>query len=304
MLGAFKALGKIPAKSWKAMKGAMGEVKGAAGGLSGIMDFMKNLKILNIIFKPISALIKVFMNAILVPLIPVLQPIFDGVMAMIPMFEKIGGLIGEGLADVLGVLIPVIMDIIMTIMEAVMPALEEIIPMIMEIIMILVEAAIPVIEELMPFIIMIISLIGELLVAFMPILVIVAKVIGMLMSLLTKSGVLSIIMKAILFVLEPLTRFLTWIFGILENILTLGMGSFQAGTRDVGAEPTLAVLHPHEAVLTATEARELAMGKPMERGAKRGGGNIITVNIDMKQALIPNEAYLAEKIREVLWEES
>lgn len=72
--GVFTAIAKTKAKSWKAMKGAMGAVKSAAGPMASIANA---LQVFAPIMKVVNALFKVLGGKILVALLPVLQPLLD-----------------------------------------------------------------------------------------------------------------------------------------------------------------------------------------------------------------------------------
>lgn len=283
------------------MKGAMTSVKEAGAGFSGIIAFMANLKIMDLIFKPINAILKVFLTAIMIPLLPVLMPITEALMEMMPAFEKLGTLIGEGLAEIISLIVPMILMLMDAFVDELLPVLEEIIPIVMEFALILMEALMPTIMELLPPILQIVGLLARLFVVFMPLLIPIGRMIGFLMKLFLRFSFLLPILNLIITVLGPLLKFLSQLAWVLEKLMGKIPG-FQAGTRDIGMEPTLAILHPHEAVLTATETRALALGKAGARGAG-GGAQTFNIAVDLRNSVTAREDWLAEKIREVMWEE-
>ena len=138
---AFKELGKIKPKQWKGMKDTM-KTMASQGLLSAITNFIMNLKVVQMIMKPINALFKVFINAVMKPLFPVLQPLIKALMRMMPIIEELGTLIGERLAVFMEALMPFIIELIDMLVD-------DIIPLVMEIIVEF-DFLIPIFLELIP----------------------------------------------------------------------------------------------------------------------------------------------------------
>ena len=140
MTGALTAVSKIKKEQWKGMKGAMGALKATPWG--AVAGFVMNLKVVQMILKPINALFKVFVNAVMKPLFPILQPLIKALMGLMPIIEELGTLIGERLAMFLEALMPFIIEFIDILAD-------DIIPLVMEIIVEF-DFLIPIFIELIP----------------------------------------------------------------------------------------------------------------------------------------------------------
>jgi len=121
--GVFTAIAKTKAKSWKAMKGAMGAVKSAAGPMGAIANA---LKVFAPIMVVISALFKVLGASILKTVLPAMKPFLDMLTSpiMLALMEDIGKIIGI-------TLIPVF-EILTVILKAVAPVLKNVTKFILE----------------------------------------------------------------------------------------------------------------------------------------------------------------------------
>jgi len=112
--GVFSAIAKTKAKSWKAMKGAMGAVKSAARPMASIANA---LQVFAPIMKVVNALFKVLGGKILVALLPVLEPLLAMLSSpeMLALMTDIAEIIAislepafEILTDVLKISIPIL----------------------------------------------------------------------------------------------------------------------------------------------------------------------------------------------------
>lgn len=144
--GAFKALGKIKTPQWKNMKKAFGPLKSL--DLQGLMSFVMNLKIVQVIMKPLNALFKVFVNAVMKPLFPVIKPLIKALLSLMPIVEKLGTIIGEFLAEAITAIMPFLEQIFVILVDELMPALAEFEPLLYELI--------PILIELMPLVVLLV----------------------------------------------------------------------------------------------------------------------------------------------------
>ena len=311
--GAFKALGKISVKKWKGMKKGMDSMKGM--NFQGIMQFVMQLKVVQYLLKPITALFKVFINAIMKPLYPILKPIVNALLKLMPLAEELGTLLGEFLGEKLEPLIPLILDII--------DAFAELAPIIMEVIFIFLELnfgllyeLLPTILTLLPPIMMLVGSLMELFVAIWPIIrpfiMITAVLVELLFAVLPITPAieklsyyiiwlahhiknvrrdvdnLSISTMWLIDAFKDLYRWIDDLADLANSISGGGDGNggdddwsiwggyaFDEGTLDFGPKPGLALLHPHEAVIPADMKGDL--------------GKTININVNLTGAVLTNE---------------
>lgn len=189
-------------KMYKEMKGTESATF-ALGGVFSALGFLEPLmKPLEVILTIVGSLFKVMAAEILPPVMDALQPLFDALMELQPVFAQLGQQIGALLAVVL----PPLINLFLRLFQAIQP----VIPKIMDFISTLINLLIQAITPLLPPITNIINLIVDLAVSALPLLI----------------PVLTNIINIIIIVLRPI---LDWLNSLSPSelalvIYTLGIG--------------------------------------------------------------------------------
>ncbi|HEC66637.1 MAG TPA: hypothetical protein ENI23_15280 [bacterium] len=125
-------------KHLKGLTGMFKSIKGAgdsSGGLLGMFTSMEALspllKPLEIIMKIIGSLFGAMAAEILPPLLDALDPIFEMLMDLTPLFAELGVMIGELVAEFLPPLVKIFLEFILS-LKPLVPAIFQIIKAIME----------------------------------------------------------------------------------------------------------------------------------------------------------------------------
>lgn len=172
-------------KATKKLGGMFKSMAGAIGSVGPMGLFMKSLKVIMDIFKPfqiildiISGLIKVMVGSALGPMLEALQPLFDALLSLMPIFAKIGVKIGGLIAAFLEPLVELFIEL--------MPAIEPILDIVVTLISFaliplkaIFKAITPIIIALMPLI----KVIGDILESLTPVFEILGGVIGWIIVL-------------------------------------------------------------------------------------------------------------------------
>jgi len=121
----FTAIGKVGAKTWKAMGKAY---KGMADiNTSQIMQFVKQLKFIEYIMKPVNALFKAFLSGFSIPIIEASKPLVQILTDLIPLFREAGLIAGQWLVDNIGFLVVWLIELFTVFMEDIVPILPDLI---------------------------------------------------------------------------------------------------------------------------------------------------------------------------------
>ena len=306
MKGAFKSLGKIKTRTWKQMKGAYSELGslGQSDVFSSIIGFVKSIKELGLIFKPMSALLKVFMHGFMKPFMPLLKALSQILISWIPAFQEAGEAVGNFVL-LLGRLVIAIRDGSIAIDYSIgrFDSLQDAIRAFL----------VGLWNEFAG-----ISGAGET--ASISINNLDTSMINLDTTLDTniiKVDKMNTKWEGTNLVLGDTIDLLSIIEDYDIPSLDDGGGGggdggdgdggdgddwwdpwdvlpFQKGTMDVGPEPVMGILHPHEAVVAADKKDEAF------------GGKTININIDLRGAVIADayaEEKLARRLKRIIWEE-
>jgi len=192
MAGAMKSLSSMKPAQWKGMKDAMDSTsKAGSGGFQGIMDFIMNLKVMDVILKPIMALVKVFMASVMQPLYPILKMVGDAIMKFMPFVQKLGEMLGQVIAKILEKLIPILVQL-----------MDEMGPPLFEILM----------------------LVADLIVELLPLLDIVFELVKIVMDLDKEFGLMKYLMIGIHIVAKALGIAIKFVSGWVKTVVGLFFG--------------------------------------------------------------------------------